>query len=63
MFAYCVVCGMGSRVIALLGGADTVFLPFFGRTLRGEKQKTKSVSKANSLLGKAKKKEDTMMCE
>ncbi len=26
---------------ALLGGADTVFLPFVGRTLRGEKQKKK----------------------
>jgi hypothetical protein len=30
MFAYCVVCGMGSRVIALLGGAVTDFLPFSG---------------------------------
>ena len=28
MIAYCVVCGMGSRVIALLGGAVTDFLPF-----------------------------------
>ena len=30
MFAYCVVCGIGSRVIALLGRAVTDFLLFSG---------------------------------
>ena len=39
MFAYCVVCGMGSRVIALLGGAVTDFLPFRREKAPGGKAK------------------------